>query len=527
MDTEITKKFFIGINCFPGNDKYKFKRLLASLLVKPKFNEKWYPETSLSQQTFESPLMTYFKNEAEFIRRNLMSVCNASLTKMVNSLLEKRFERSTSDACVEFLVDGLELPNKDLMDIIEEFKQFHKNVIVSGTKYHTSVTVNRNIFLKNHKSDYVCFCDDDDISCSIDVKVELFRIYLNYIYYQIKDTNLRTIPEFKKYVGSENVIECITNIVSSDKTKLSDFDIMNLTDKFRKATFDFLLTNPDYKPTVVNKNVNKVVEQSDIKQSDVNKDIKQLDAEQSDVDKNINQSDYKISDVKQSDVNNDVKQTDNKTSDVNKDFHGPSIKEPIKLTDYLILKPYSYATIASKLIYYTISYFGPHFFQTYTIKHNKNSICYGIWSLIIPPWTIDNYTNVKEVKNEDVIYDVMHHLIRPNSWLMIKNTRPTYFYMMPSFNDYSALTTNDAIASVSNTIMFGPSRKYKLSKKGFEYDSIVEYKRNGQSSFEFVADRDFRGYSVEDVQKYIFETHGCKDNNFIKIWDNIIREYDL
>ena len=46
----------------------------------------------------------------------------------------------------------------------------------------------------------------------------------------------------------------------SDKTKISDFDIMNLTNKFRKVTFDFLLTNPNYKTVDV-----KDLEQSDYK----------------------------------------------------------------------------------------------------------------------------------------------------------------------------------------------------------------------------------------------------------------------
>ena len=31
------KDVYLGINCFPENDKYKFKRLLTSLLVVPYF----------------------------------------------------------------------------------------------------------------------------------------------------------------------------------------------------------------------------------------------------------------------------------------------------------------------------------------------------------------------------------------------------------------------------------------------------------------------------------------------------------
>lgn len=476
----LASNFFIGINCFPGNDKYKFKRLLVSLLLKPMFNEKWYPETALTTTVVESPLMTYYRKEAEFIRQNLLGIPNKSLSDMVKFLQARRFELSTSNVCIEFLVDGLELKSQgktELLKIIDEFKTFHPNTIVSGTTQHTSLTVNRNIFLHNHKKHFVCFCDDDDLSCSIDTKLELLEIYIHFIFRQIKLTGPTASTEFKKYVGSEKVVEQFYKLQNVNPT--NSVEIMELTNVFRKELYDFLLTNPDYTDEVKK----RIEEERALREAEESKTVKP-----------------------------ETVKTDSQN------FHGPAITEPVVLSEKLVLKPYSYATQAAKFIYYTSTFYGPHFFATYTTKHNESNISYGIWSLIIPPWTIDNFTNVKEVKNEDVIYDVMHHLIRKNSCLMITHTKPIYYYLSPSFNDYKTATTNDAIVSLGNSMMFGPNQKFKLSKQGFEYDSIVEYCRNGVVSNEFVADRDFRGYSVEDVFDY------TKD---FEKWNELIKKYDL
>lgn len=479
METsELEKNFFIGINCFHGNNKYKFKRLLASLLVKPSYNQKWYPETTLSLRTTETPLMVYNRNEADYIRSNLLGIPDKSLSDMVKFLLNRRFELCEKNICVEFLIDGVDINtdgSKELFKIIEEFKTFHPNVIISGTKQHTSLTVNRNIFLKNHKTEYVCFCDDDDLSCSIDSKFELFEIYIHYIFEQFHKVGPVISKEYIKYKNSEKVLKYITDFQNIERKNIETLEIMKITNEFRKTLFDFLLTNPDYT--------------DEYKQTVPKQPMKE---------------------------NIQVEPTD--------EFHGSAITEPIVLTDYLTLKPYSYASQAAKFIYYTSSFFGPHFFPTYTTRHNSCNISYGIWSLIIPPWTIDNYTNVKEVKNEDVIYDVMHHLIRPKVALAIKITKPIYFYLSPSYNDYENLVTNDSIASLGNSMMYGPNKKYKLSKEGFEYDSIVEYSRKNVPSFEFVSGRDFRGYSIEDVKKYM---ESLNSDDWVNDWNKFIKTVDL
>lgn len=481
----LEQNFIIGINCFPGNNKYKFKRLLVSLLMKPEFNSNWYPKSILTDDKFESQISCYYRKESEFILSNLLTIPNKSLFDMIKFLESRKFKHCESNICVEFLIDGIEIDsneNQELKHIISEFKTIHNNTIISGTKEHTNLTINRNIFLNNHKKDYVCFCDDDDISCSIDTKFELFKIYLIHIYHKIISSSEIITKELLKYNNSDKLISKFNQIseykFNFDNDKLYD-ELLNLENDFRKLIYDFLLTIPNLK----------------IKSENISEKIKS---------ENI----YKDIDLKK--------------------FHGEPIKEPIILTDYLKIYPYSYANQHAKNIYYSLSYFGPHFFQTYTTEHNGINVSYGFWSLIIPPWTIDNYTNVKEVRNEDIVYDIFHHLIRPKNCLVILNTKSIYFYLSPSHNDYQKVVSNDSMASLGNTMMFGPNQKFKLSRENFEYDSIVEYIHNNIKTLEFVSDRDFRGYTIQDVQKYIKSINeNISDSELIKIWNDLIKQYDL
>lgn len=482
----LEQNFIIGINCFPGNNKYKFKRLLISLLMKPEFNVDWYPKTILTNDKIESQLSHYYRKESEFILSNLLTIPDKSLIDMMKFLELRKFKQCETNICIEFLIDGINIDsdeNVELKNIISEFKILHPNIIISGTKEHTNLTINRNIFLKNHKKDYVCFCDDDDISCSIDTKFELFKIYLINIYHKIISSSEILIKELNKYNNSDKLISKFNQIseykFNFDNGKLYD-ELLKLENDFRKSIYDFLLTNPN------------------LKIQSENNTIKNID--------NINL--YKDIDLKK--------------------FHGKPINEPIILSDYLKLYPYSYANQSAKNIYYSLSYFGPHFFQTYTTEHNGINISYGFWSLIIPPWTIDNYTNVKEVKNEDIVYDTFHHLIRPKSCLAILETKSIYFYLSPSYNDYKKIVSNDSMASLGNSMMFGPNQKFKLSRENFEYDSVVEYIHNNIKTLEFVSDRDFRGYTIQDVQKYIRSTNkNISDSELIHIWNELIKTYDL
>lgn len=442
-------KFFVGINCFPGNDKYKFKRLLVSLLMKPKLNF-----SSINQ-------------ESEFIKDNIINIPDGTISEMVEYLKIKNFTLCESDVCVEFLVDGFDCfvdckysQNNNLITIIDEFKKFHKNTIISGTEKHTSLTINRNIFMKNHKTDYICFCDDDDISCSIDTKFELFNIYIKYIFTKIQKNSKCLIEILNRFFPNDdtkNLRNSINEIIICEKILNNDRKILELSNKFRKNCYDFL------------KNLNYV---------DKSKIL-------------INQ-------------NQTQKQTQNQ-------------KQKIKIN------PYKYSTQISKKLYYSFSFFGPHFFETYTQKNNSYNITYGFWSLIIPPYTIDNFTNIKEVKNEDIVYDVMHHLIRPNNCLCIVGTRPIYFYLSPSYNDYKTITENDNIASLGNAMMFGPNYHFKLPSSKYEYDSIINYCKileNGdlEKTCEFVADRDFRGYTIEDVKTF------CNCENWVDVWNDLIKQ---
>lgn len=412
--------FYIGINCFPDNDKYKFKRLLVSLLVKPKFHN---IELKTKLATNKNSLLIF---ESEFIRKNLSNVPNGSIFEMIDSLKDSFVlcNKFTSLVCVEFLVDGLHDIDETFKTIIDDFKKIHKNTIVSGTKFHTSLTVNRNIFLKNHKTDYVCFCDDDDLSCSIDTKYELFVIYLNYIYHKIQTNSKALLDEIKQDEKLKKTIQYITN---TPRNLLTTEQIINITNKFRKSAFEFLKNLPtlNVKPKIIEKN--------------------------------------------------------GKTFEI---------------------KPYKFSTQLAKKMYFALSFFGPHFFTTYSDKYKSYGITYGFWSLIIPPWTIDNFTNVKEIKNEDIIYDVMHHLIRPTTSLTIIATNPIYIYLTAGKNGYNMETTKDNVASLGNAMMFGPDENFKFPNYGFSYDSIVEYCRNSKDSLEFVADRDFREYTIEDIKNF-------------------------
>ena len=87
---------------------------------------------------------------------------------------------------------------KELLQIINDFKDIYAGqTTISGTKYHTNLPINRNIFMSKHQNCYKMFCDDDDLSANLDFKLYNFNLYvrtMNDIY-----ANMKTMKYIKQY----------------------------------------------------------------------------------------------------------------------------------------------------------------------------------------------------------------------------------------------------------------------------------------------------------------------------------------
>ena len=238
----------IGITCFKGNNKLKFKKFLLSLILTPKLsdddidklnsqvinaiykkisnksnfteeevkkiNDELKKETGLSFTNF----ISLNGNDIEIInpKFSIEQICkikiitseflkfdkDIKILEMYDYFINHGFksieynEEEFKNLTIEFLQDGL-FNSK----IINDFKKLWKGkIVINGTKQKTNLMINRNIFLERHKNDYVHFCDDDDISADLKTLNLMFDVVI-----RRRETILKENENIKQEINNENI----------------------------------------------------------------------------------------------------------------------------------------------------------------------------------------------------------------------------------------------------------------------------------------------------------------------------------
>ena len=80
------KDVYLGINCFPGNDKYKFKRLLTSLLVVPYFPDALNIGFQINKLVIR--LVNELLKRPEYTPEVINKICSKYVLKILNPKTE-------------------------------------------------------------------------------------------------------------------------------------------------------------------------------------------------------------------------------------------------------------------------------------------------------------------------------------------------------------------------------------------------------------------------------------------------------
>ena len=192
----------IAITTYKGTNKTKLKKLLLSLILKPKIsidtteyiykvkelinknngdiikvNQKMREFTKFKNAIFctQDSIIVPTLHIKSQLKRSIIpqiyyQVPDRKLNNMYQWLLDNKFEPvQEKNIKIEILQDGL-FDSK----IIKEFKKLYNNIEVVGTVTKANLMVQRNICLERHHDNYIKFCDDDDLSADLDTLRRMF-----------------------------------------------------------------------------------------------------------------------------------------------------------------------------------------------------------------------------------------------------------------------------------------------------------------------------------------------------------------
>lgn len=143
----------VGITCYYKTDFHKFVNQVKSL-----FDFRFTPSIK-SIVTPEINITPIEKIELIFVIDNY---------PIKDKYLPKKY------------VDEYENNINNILNYIKTLKIYNTKITVFKTQFNCGVSVSRNIIIKNAKSKFVCFCDDDDLHINVNETLKIIRSNYNY-----------------------------------------------------------------------------------------------------------------------------------------------------------------------------------------------------------------------------------------------------------------------------------------------------------------------------------------------------------
>lgn len=117
---------------------------------------------------------------------------------------------------------------KNIIEIYKELHNIYPNSSLEGTKYHTNLMINRNMFLKNPNY-FKTFIDDDDFTNGLDnynYNINIYKQKLKELYPNIRN----------------NIIQCFKNLSIKNKSKMKKIPENFI--EFQKFIYSYFMKTP-------------------------------------------------------------------------------------------------------------------------------------------------------------------------------------------------------------------------------------------------------------------------------------------
>lgn len=214
----------LGINCYPQNNKSRFRILLASLLVKPitmsviqpwidknknsQFNSIREVMDSLLNSGFQTYDLNDLKNKIEitflcdsssgynyidfddFDERKTQIIVNDIKAKNISS---KEYFETIYKNDVRTELDEIKSIFNEFTELVYPIKTYFE-----GTPYHNHCNVNRNVFMEKHMDKFIFFSDDDDFNSPLTQKIKHVESYID-------NYNKNVVPLIQKLIHTTEV----------------------------------------------------------------------------------------------------------------------------------------------------------------------------------------------------------------------------------------------------------------------------------------------------------------------------------
>ena len=194
----------IGINCYPMNNKNRFRILLASLLLEPTSHQdinNWIKDNlnnqfnsisdvmkSLQEYNFKTYDLNQFKDKFE-----ISFICDSNsghnykdyddfverMPKIIkNDIITKNM--STLDYFNTVYQNDVTNELNEIKDIFNEFTSLVNPIktYFVGTEYCNHCNVNRNKFMEDNMDKFIFFSDDDDFNSPLTQKIKHVESYI-------------------------------------------------------------------------------------------------------------------------------------------------------------------------------------------------------------------------------------------------------------------------------------------------------------------------------------------------------------
>lgn len=554
----MNSKYVLGINTYPRCNKFKFKKLLTSLLLKPNIQKDFIKKIDNNVLEFTQFLMKLNVSA-------LKSYTNIELNQIINDYLKFKIGLINSSKYLMFIKNSDEtyrvkiIFNQDKFEDPKDkdIKEKPKKVMPEIYEYHTFETIEHYNFPNecNIHTEYII--GDDTCQNQEQVILSLFDSYKVIQEYQnLQDDTLTNminsmLQKGFKFVDTKDIdIEFIIDGIKSYaknsdmfKNRISRLDYPKLAIDSNKPYSDYLNNLDPIKLTDFENKITHEHENGLSELVSIINDFKDIYAGNVTIcgtkyhcnlpiNRNIfmskHQNDYKMfCDDDDLSANLDFKlynfnlykrtmydiYTNMKTMKYIHQYEDIyKIKTP---DDYIEFRKQLYQlskqhneNISFKFnmldcycLMSHINYDNDKIikYENDTSKNNNLNFCMGFWSIIIPPYEIDPFTSIQEVSKEDIVFSQKY---TKNT---LKNCLYNYIYTGANENeysrtqiDYNRLLYTEQIKRYCNT----HTKSEKFNKGDFYYlfDSVVEWiNSNNVESNEFVSDRLFRKIKIEEI----------------------------
>lgn len=138
----------------------------------------------------------YYKTNFHKLVNQIKSLFDIRFTPNIKSIITPEINITPIEKIeLIFVIDNYPIKNKylpkkyvdeyenninNILNYIKTLKIYNTKITVFKTQFNCGVSVSRNIIIKNAKSKFVCFCDDDDLHINVNEILKIIKSNYNY-----------------------------------------------------------------------------------------------------------------------------------------------------------------------------------------------------------------------------------------------------------------------------------------------------------------------------------------------------------